>query len=332
MPDAAPAAAPSTPAAPAPASASTPAAQPSAKSASAALPPESGAQSAAAPDDFEEFLVNGQTKRVPKSEVKTLAQKGLGASEMFREAQRLKREAEQADKAEAELFKTNPREAIRKRAERYGVDHASVAKEMVVEEYNRKAESPEAKEARELKEKLSVYEREKAEQAEAAERTKRETAAAEKRTEWSKTISAALPKIGLPIGPESKVASAIAMTRIAHIAHMELEETGQILSADEAAERYNEALTEESHAVYGALEGPALLAKMGGLKGPWVSKVVAAAVAEMKAAKAPAQQQAAAVVKAQPTHIGRDPLSGQFKPRDILSRDEDHFARFVGKK
>lgn len=284
---------------------------------SAPVPEANAAAPAQTAEEYEELLVRGQTKRVPKSQLKSLAQRGYDSAEAYREAKAL-RESFEGRLAKA---KADPRE-LRAFLSEHGIDVRGVSSKFLIEDMEEASLTPEQKEARDLKAKLEAYEAEK-KQAEEAQRSEAMKAEVQKQsTAMAQRFAAALEKVGIPAG---KPQAAWAIKRMAALEEQNLD-SPEPLSADELAAALREDLEAEHLALFGALPADALLAKLGGPDGEQVKAIVRAYMEHRTKSTAP---RVAGVAQA-PAPTPPRAADGKFtRP---VSRDDAFFENFIGKR
>jgi hypothetical protein len=156
------------------------------------------ASSAPAPEEIYTLKVNGKEVKVPKSKLEMYAQLGLASDEKFKEAKRVREEAEKI----LSTAKTEKSAIKSLMAAGYSKEEArKIIEEELLKEYEYEDLSPEEKKRRELEEELKQYkskdEKEKAE---------RETAARQKEEEayfrkLDDELADAIKSSGLPKHP-----------------------------------------------------------------------------------------------------------------------------------
>ena len=193
--------------------------------------------------------VDGAEREMPEEEVIRLAQLGQGSSQRFREAQAVKKQAEQF----FHLLKTNPRAVLSDPS--IGIDVRKFAEELVWEEIQEKSLTPDQKKQRDIEKELNRYkELEKEQKAKEAE--SREQALAHRYAEdYDQKIGAALHTAGLPKSP----------TTVKRMAEYMLQavENGYDLEPSDLVERVRQDYIEDIKELFGQVDGDALLAMLG---------------------------------------------------------------------
>lgn len=255
-----------------PAAAPAPAPQASAPAAASVAPPAQTAeatpaetasaakQEAAAIARRLKLKLDGAEYELPEEEVVRLAQMGAVSGKRFQEASALRKQAETV----LEMLTKTPAAALKKVMDPKA--YRDMLEQELMEIVKREAETPEAKEKREMQEKLKSYEQRERETAEAAEKQKQEAAAAakakaeqDKMNEWVKKFDAvftdALGKADLP-------KNAYTVKRMVELQRVNLKK-GLNLDADSLAKIVREDYAAELKHWVGAAEGDKLLDILG---------------------------------------------------------------------
>lgn len=287
-----------------PAQPPAPSPQSNGRSQSVAPPPEPGEQDeteapekAAAsktpePEELWEVNVNGKPRKLTKEQARAELSKRIAAEEMYREAAKLRKEAEEREKKPwHERIDGEDEDARNAKIEEYLWEKKYKAE---AERQAKLSQYPE--EARPLAEKLLAAEqraamleaKQKADE-EGKAKTQREQELAKHKAEaldyYGDIAVKALEAAGIP-GQSTTAARLV--PRLAD-RMLEAREMGAELSPELLAADVKRELTEEAALAYGSLEGAPLLEAMGD---EWTLKVVRAYVARKKAAGqvAPAPQ------------------------------------------
>lgn len=208
--------------------------------------------------------LNGQEVELPESEVIAYAQQGKVATERFKEASKMRQEAEQILKyAEA-----NPEDFFK----RTGKNARQWAEEFLLKELQAEAMSPEQRKARENEEKLRKYEndeksREDKKKQEAQDRLKQEHM-----EKYDQMFVQALTESGLP-------KTKYTIKRMAELQLINIKNKYE-LSATQLAKIVREDYIDEQKSLYGAVEGDQLLELLGP---EIVKKLSKAQIAKLKA-------------------------------------------------
>ena len=244
-----------------------------------AKPPVEAKAPAPTPAEIRKFRLKleGKEEEVTEDEVIALAQKGKSADRRFQEAAGVRKEAEDV----LEFIKQNPGEALKK----LGLDPRKFSEEYLVEALKREAETPEAKEARETKEKLAAFERKEAEREaakkkadEEAELTAKQAAKEKKEREiidkYDGIFVAALEKCGLP-------KNAYTVKRMAELQRVNLKSKGDF-SADQLAKIVREDYDSEFKHRTADMDGEKLIELLTSINPDLLKKITKAQIAKLK--------------------------------------------------
>lgn len=208
--------------------------------------------------------LEGQDVEMPESEVIALAQRGKVSDKRFQEAAAMKKQAEDVLK----FAKENPTEFFKKT----GMNARQWAEEYLVGELKKEQMSPEQRKAAENEAKLKEYEDQKKSEADRKLQDDKRRLEQEHMQNYDKLFVEALTKSGLPKTPYTiKRMAELQLTNI----RKKLE-----LSADQLAKVVREDYQAEQKALFGAVDGDALLEMFGA---DIVKKLSKAQIAKLKA-------------------------------------------------
>lgn len=268
---------------------SSPAATPSngaATPAAGSSAPASGAPtSAPAAPKAHRIRYGGQDVDIADADVPVFLSKGYAADQRFQEAAKLRKEAEDKERAWSEReIKLKSKEHLADVLREYGHDFDTLAAERIIARYNeQEAGKPklppeverELTQLRAEKERLSKAEQERKA---VEEKTKADEVRAAQSKEFADRFAAALD--GLKIEPGAEIGRAL-IRRMAYHQGLALD-GGWDLPAESLARLAKQDMATEASFVFGSLEGDALLDEMGD---EWVNKVTRAAVARLQRRK-----------------------------------------------
>lgn len=221
--------------------------------------------------------IDGKEEEITEEEAIVLAQKGKAADKRFQEAAAKQKEAEEV----LEYIKQNPGEALKK----LGLDPRKFSEEYLVEQLKREAETPEAKEIRETKEKLAAFEKKEAEREAAKKKADEEEAMSAKQRanaekerqiieKYDGIFLAALQKSGLP-------KNAYTVSRMAELQRVNLKSKGDF-SADQLAKVVKEDYDAELKLRTSDMDGDKLIEMLTAINPDILKKITKAQIAKLK--------------------------------------------------
>lgn len=271
--------------------------------------------------------ISGAERQVSEQAYHAYAQKAAAADQMLAEAKRDREAAATERQTLKERFGKDWRGALTEA----GHDPDVFLRQAILDRYGQAELTPEQKALqaeqtarRAAEEKLGKFEQERLTQQQQQDH-------AQAKTRYQESFTAALEATGLGGDPESP----LTVWAIRHMATLEEAnlDAGTQLPPAVLAEMVNEDLAQQHLAVFGTLEGDALLARLG----PDISKRVGKALVadyQKRQAGAPAQAQVPtqAPVRAglaQPVTLPRNPTDGKFVSREERRGSERLFAAFI---
>lgn len=295
------------------------------------VPAETKAAPPAPPKTYR-LKISGTEREVSEQTYHAYAQKAAAADQMLAEAKRAREEAA----SEKEALKQRLGKDWRGVLKEMGHDPDEFLKRSILETYGQPELTPEQKQVQ-----VERQARERAEAELARFQQERLTAQqqAEEQAEFESyrdTFNKALTAAGFPTDTESPM-TAWAVRRMAALAEANMD-AGTELSPEVMAEMVKADMADEHRAVFGSLEGDALLDALGD---EVVRKVNKAALARFERRRAGGEQTGnpaaatadprttAAPPRAVAVNVPRDPESGKFKSREQMRAESPFRTAFI---
>lgn len=205
----------------------------------------------ASPENPRKFKVKVDNQELEVSEADLIRnyQKGIAADKRFNEASQMHKQAEEF----IGLLRSNPMKVLTD--PRLSIDMKKIAEDYVYEQYQLEQMTPEQREAREMKERLTRYEQEEKARKE-QEEAKRAQELTDKWTQnYTKDIMTAIEKSGLPRSEHT-------VRRMAYYMHQSLK-NGLGLTAIDVVDLVRNDYNTEIKSLLGGLDGDVLLSFVG---------------------------------------------------------------------